>query len=435
MRIMAFALLCALFAFPTLAATHRTADLGWTVNQDVSAAFAKLLADGTLKAGDELVLDHKYRISGSYTLPENFTLSAVKGGGFDVTDAKAHNRPLFMLDNGDTLKNLTIKYLNTPELGGRGYKHGVDFFDKQAIVARGKHDLLIENCHLEGMIAIHIRLDNCKKVKLIGCRIIGGFWAVTPDVDDFVVRRCLFEKSCCDGIKGRADGILVENCVFQDICRDGIDTTGGLNDAVIRNCIFRRLGCSGLDLKSPYFRRLGRAKNVGILIEKCLFTDVPNGVVFTTSDVQRRKGGEDLLTAANIKKYVPHDIDINDCAFGHVEKPLRPSVFGKDMAPDEYGYGVKYPHKGEHMRLFLVKDAFDIRYKDARTFGDRIMPVYIRSSGGSRELSKAAADVIDRKTCITGNILKEPAKPPKPGDTTVPFACGPQPLEEEKTAP
>jgi len=409
----------ALWALPLQAAVHRTADLGWKAGEDVTEKFGGLLKSGKLKAGDRLVLDHTYRIAGTHRLPDQFTLSAKKGAGFDVTDAKANPRPLLELGNENTLHNLTITYLNTPELGGRSYRHGVDFFDKNAIDASGKNDILIQNCRLQGMVSHHIRISNCNKPKVIGCHIIGGFWAVTVSGKDLLFKDCLFEKSCCDCIKGGADGILVENCVFQDTCRDGIDTTGGLNDAVIRNCIFRRLGCCGLDLKSHYEKDLGRPENVGILIEKCRFYDMPNAVVLTTLDYGRRKRGKDLLTAANMKDYAPHEIDIKDCVIGYVEKPLLPSKQG--------GYGVDYPQQGEHMRIILLKDAHNVRYKDVRLFGDKIMPVLIHSIGGSKSLSREAANSIDRS--VTGNILKHPVTPPKPGDTTVPFACGPQPLD------
>lgn len=404
------------------AKTVYSSDLGWKEGEDTTTKFKSLLSTQGVKGGDELVLDHAYRISGTYKLPDGFTLSAKKGAGFEVTDAKTNGKPLLELGNKTALHNLTIVYLNTPELGGRSYKHGVDFFDKRAISASGKSNILIKNCRLEGMISHHIRIANCKQPKVIGCHIIGGFWAVTISGKGLLFKDCLFEKSCCDCIKGGADGALFENCVFQDTCRDGIDTTGGLNDTIIRNCIFRRLGCAGLDLKSHYEGPLGRPENVGILVEKCLFADMPNAVVLTTLDHNRRKGGEGQLTAANMKKHAPHDIDINDCVVGHVEKPLLPSKKG--------GYGVDYPTKeGEHMRIILLKDAYDIRYKDARLFGDRIMPVLIHTIGGGKALSKEAADAIDRKA--TGDILKKPAIPPKRGDKTVPFACGPQPLEVE----
>jgi hypothetical protein len=420
MRITTAWLVTLVCALPVQAAVHHSSDFGWAAHQDVTESLAKLLKSGKLRSGDELVLDRTYRIRGTHELPDNFTLSAKKGAGFEVTDAKTNSKPLLELGNKATLHNLTIIYVNTPELGGRSYKHGVDFFDKRAINASGKSNILIKSCRLEGMISHHIRLSNCKQPKVIGCHIIGGFWSVVVSGKDLVFQRCLFEKSCCDCIKGGADGALVEDCVFQDTCRDGIDTTGGLNDAVIRNCIFRRLGCCGLDLKSHYEGALGRPENVGILIESCLFSDMPNAVVLTTLDHRRRKEGKDQLTAANMKKYAPHDIDINDCVCGHVEKPLLPSKQG--------GYGVDYPtEEGEHMRLILLKDAYGIRYRDARLFGDRIKPVLIHSIGGGNALSKEAAEAIDHS--VTGNILDEPAPPIEPGVTEVPFACGPQAAE------
>jgi len=232
------------------AKTIHSSDLGWKEGEDITTKFKALLNTQAVKAGDELVLDHTYRISGTYQLPDEFTLSAKKGGGFNVLDAKNNRAPFLELGDRNTLHNLAITYLNTPELGGRSYKHGVDFFDKRAISASGKSNLLIKNCRLEGMISHHISLANCKRPQVIGCHIIGGFWSVTVSGKGLVFRKCLIEKSCCDCIKGGADGALVEECVFQDTCRDGIDTTGGLNDTVIRNCIFRRLGCCGLDLKS-----------------------------------------------------------------------------------------------------------------------------------------------------------------------------------------
>jgi len=415
---------------------HHSTDFGWTANQDITEAFARLLKNGKLKAGDELVLDHKYRMSGTHTLPDNFTLSAVKDGGFDVTDAvkPRTNRALLELGNGTTLRNLTITYLNTPPLGPTGEKHGVTFTTRLGIQARGKSNLLLENCRLTGSIGHHLKLLDCSKVKVIGCHIAGGHWSVfLLGVADLVFRRCLIEKCQGDGIKTGSSGprvvrkVLVENCVFQDNLRDGIDTTGGFNDSIVRNTIFRRLGTSGMDIKSHYESRAGRIadlspENVGILVEKCLFHDMPNAFVLTTLDCgYRLKPAKNYLNAANIKAYAPHDITINDCVFGHAEKPLRPRGKG--------GYGVDYPSEdGEHTRFIYLKDAYGIRYRNVQLFGDRIRVVYVRSIGGSRHLSKAAADALDHS--ITGNILDEPAPPIKPGQTEAPFACGPQPLEQ-----
>jgi hypothetical protein len=419
---------------------YHSSDFGWTATQDVSEDFAKLLESGRLKAGEELILDHTYRISGSHALPEHFTLSAVKGAGFDVTDAAKpkNNQPLLELGNGSTLRNLTITYLNTPKLGPTGEKHEVHFTRRLGIQARGKRTVRIENCRLVGSIGHHLKLTDCTKVEVIGTHVAGGHWSVMlTGSADLVFRRCLIEKCQGDGIKtgGGASGavrrVRVEQCVFQDNLRDGIDTTGGFNDSVVRGSIFRRLGVSGLDLKSHYESRTGRIEdlapeNIGILVETCLFHDMPNAIVLTTLDCGRRTGpGNELLNAANIKKYAPHDIAINDCVFGHAEKPLRSAREG--------GYGVNYPTEdGEHMRMIFLKDAYAVRYRNARFSGDRIMPVYIRSIGGSRHLSKEAAQAIE--PTVSGNVLSEPAPRIKPGQIEVPFACGPRPLDERKHA-
>lgn len=437
MRLTIVLLVGLLFTLPLQAAVYRSSELGWEADQDITRAFVGLLESGKLGAGDELVLEHTYRISGSHEFPDNFTLSAVKGAGFDVTDAAEpkNNRPLLELGNDNTLRNLTITYLNTPELGPTGEKRGVTFTGRLGIQARGKSNLRIENCRLTGSIGHHLKLIDCSKVAVIGTHIAGGHWSVfLVGVDDLTFRRCLIEKCQGDAIKtgdgakrtgGAVRGVVVENCVFQDNLRDGIDTTGGFNDSVVRNSIFRRMGVSGMDLKSHYESKTGQIsdlapENVGILVEKCLFHDMPNAIVLTTLDAGRRKGPDHgLLTPENIKKYAPHDIQINDCVVGHAEKPLRSTREG--------GYGVNYPSEdGEHMRMIYVKDAYGIRYSNIRLSGERIRPVYVRSIGGSRHLSEEAARPLDHT--VTGNVLDEAAPPIEPGQTEVPFDCGPQEL-------
>lgn len=414
---------------------HHSSEFGWSAQQDVTKEFAGLLAGGKLQAGDELVLDHTYRISGSHRLPDDFTLSAAQGAGFDVTDAvnPGHNRPLLELGNHNTLHNLTITYLNTPKLGPTGEQRDVHFTPRLGIQAQGKHDLLLRNCRLVGSIGHHLKLTDCRQPQVIGCHIAGGHWSVylIGNVTDAVFRHCLIENCQGDGIKtggssGVVRGVLVEDCVFQDNLRDAIDTTGGFNDSVVRNSIFRRLGVSGMDIKSHYESKTGRIEdlapeNIGILIENCLFHDTPNAIVLTTLDCGRRSGpGRELLNAKNIKAYAPHDIDINNCIIGHAEKPLR--------SRREDGYGVDYPSgDGEHMRMVFLKDAYAIRYRDARFSGARIKPVQISSIGGSSHLSQEAAAAFERS--ITGNVLAEPAPPIPPGVREVSFACGPQAQE------
>ena len=168
---------------PAQAKVLHSSDFGWTANQNITGQFTELLNSGKLKACQEFVLDHKYRISGSYELPDNFTLSAVKGGGLDVTDAvrPENNRPLLELGNNNTLRNVTITYLNTPKPGPTGEKRGVNFTSRLGIQARGKHNLLIENCRLVGSIGHHLKLTDCSGPKVVTLPAVTGryIWSGT----------------------------------------------------------------------------------------------------------------------------------------------------------------------------------------------------------------------------------------------------------------
>jgi hypothetical protein len=424
-------------------AVHHSSDFGWEAGQDVTEQFTRLLTDGTLKAGDELVLDHTYRINimkrSPRPLPANFTLSAVKGAGFDVYGFSHENNPrnpVLELGDRNTLRNLTITCEGEPTKIVAP-KRQARFFKGTVIYASGKDDILLENCRLDGLISHNIKLAECRRPKIIWCHIVGGYWSVyLLSVTDAVFWRCLFEKSTCDGIKtGNAGSgeacrdFVVENCVFQDNSGgDGIDTTGGFDNSVVRNTTFRRLGVSGMDIKSSYGGKKRKLEgqepeNKNILIENCTFHDMPNGIVLTTA------AGK--LTVANVKKYAVHDIDVNNCLFGHAEKPLRSKHDG--------GYGVNYPtEEGEHMRAIFVKDAYGIRYRNMRLSGDRIMPTHVQSvldtNWGDRlneEAKKALKSLHQMKKddLITGNVLQEQAPPIEPGQTDVPFKYGPQESE------
>ena len=378
-----------------------------------------------------MILQNKFRIRGSHVLPDNFSITGKIGATLNVTDAAkpTSNRALFELGNNCSIHNLTINYLDTPPLGPTGEKHEVHFTRRLGIQGKGKKKIRIENCSLIGSIGHHLRLTQCSDIEVLGTHVAGGHWSILlTNCDQLVFRNCLIEKCQGDGIKtgggagGAVRNVLVENCVFQDNLRDGIDTTGGFNHSIIRNCIFRRLKVSGLDLKSHYESRTGNIEelapeNIDILVEDCLFHDTPNALVITTLDGGRRKGPEHaLLNASNMKKYAAHNIEVKNCIVGHSEKPLRKAKEG--------GYGVNYPSgKGEHMRLILFKDAYDVRYSNIRFSGDRILPVQIGSIGGSNHLTKEAAQAI--KPTISGNISKEPAPPIQPGQTDIPFKLGP----------
>ena len=168
--------LCLMFSTQLHATVSHSSDQGWTEGQDISRQFAKLLISGIIKAGDELKLDHIYRISGTHQLPDDFTLSAVKGGGFDVIDAVSDkNRAFLVLGNRTTLRNLTITYLNTPPPGpdaGTNPTRGKHFYPMIGITAKGKSDIRIEYCRLEGSINHQNKFSDCVRPKLIGCHII-----------------------------------------------------------------------------------------------------------------------------------------------------------------------------------------------------------------------------------------------------------------------
>lgn len=418
-----------IFAIPVSAKVYRSSELGWKPGADIAKSFAGLLTSKKLKAGDELFLEHKYQIWGGLELPNRFTISAKNGAGFDVIDGgkPKSGRPLFKLGHQNTLRNLTLTYLHTPPLGPTGEKMHVNYTHRLGVLAQGKREVLIENCRFTGSINHHLKLVDCPGPKIIGCHIAGGHWSVLlgGDIKDPIFRNCLIEKCQGDAIKtggGASKGVrgaLVENCVFQDNLRDGIDTTGGWKDAVVRNCIFRRLR-EGLDIKAFYDRKSQLNPDVScsnIRIENCQFYDMPNGITLTTIDGGRRRGpGQELITPSNIKECAPHDIEVINCVFGYVEKPLRPRGKG--------GYGVVYPKKGEHMRMFLIKDAYDIRYQDVRFLGDRIRPYHIGSIGGSKDLSREAARAIERT--VSGNILPDQAPTVSPGANNPPFPVGPQ---------
>jgi hypothetical protein len=396
------------------ATVRHSSDLGWIAGRDVSDQFAALLSSGTIKASDELKLDHTYRISGTHQLPDEFILSAAKDGGFDVTDAVSDkNRTFLVLGNRTTLRNLTVTYLNTPKLGpdgGTNPRRGVHFYPMVGITASGKSDIRIEYCQLEGSISHQIKLSDCARPQVIGCHILGGYWStyLTGNVTDAVFRNCLIEKCQGDGIKtgrGGSYGVkrpLVENCVFQDCGRDGIDTTGGWEDSIVRNCVMRRL-FSGMDIKSYYEKPEHLSLDCGntnILVERCTFTDMANCITFSTLDRGLAYNGKYFLDAASAQKYAPHDVDINDCVFERTgSSPVR---------------------------MLLLKGGHSIRYRNAQFWGDGIETVKytnVYETFGPKSLSKEVSETLNHSVSGT---LGDKGRTRAPGDTSISFECGPR---------
>jgi len=408
------ALICCYYA-TAYGEVHHTSDFGWKAGEDVTSKFEALLDDKLVGDGDDLVLDHMYRIRGTHALPDDFTLSAIKGGGFEVVDATKGNSAVFLvLGNRSTLRNLTITYVETPEPSpeaGTNPTRGVHFFPRIGIQATEKDDLRIEHCRLAGSIGHHIKLSMCARPKIVGCHVVGGYWTVylTSGVTDALFRRCLIEKCQGDAIKtGRGKGpsgvkrALVDDCAFQDCGRDGIDTTGGWEDSVVRDTTFRRL-FSGLDIKS-YYETPGHLTmdcwNKGILIENCTFTDIPNCVTFSTLDRGLFRHAKHFLTAESAKRFAPHDVDIDDCVFERTgDSPVR---------------------------MLLLKGGHTVRYKNARFRGDGIQLVRytdVFQTFGANSLSKEVSEALNYG--VSG-VLGSSSSARKPGNRSVSFDCGPR---------
>lgn len=403
------------------ATTHHSADLGWKAGQDVSSPFAALLREGGIEAGDELRLDHRYRVGGTHRLPDDVTLSAKKGGGFDVMDAAPdRNRTFLILGNRTTLRNLTITYPGTPAPGpdaGTNPTRGVHFHPTIGITATGARDILIENCRLEGSIAHQVKLSDCARPRIIGCHILGGYWSVylVGNVTGPVIRNCLIEKCQGDAIKtgrGGSHGVsraLVERCVFQDCGRDGLDTTGGWRDSIVRDCVFRRL-FSGMDIKS-YFEKpehlLPGCSNTGILVERCVFTDMSNCITFSTLDRGLVRGGKYFLDARSAQEHAPHDVTIDDCVFERT-----------GASP---------------VRMLLLKGGHSIRYRNAQFRGEGIDTVKysnVYETFGPNSLSKEVSEALNHS--VEGTRGATGAAGPS-GETSVSFPCGPRDATTEKS--
>jgi hypothetical protein len=400
-------------AVPAQAEVYRTSELGWSRGQDVGEAFGEFLAN-TAAAGDELVVEGKYRISGTHDLPDDFTITGVEGGGFDVTDADSDQTRAFLrLGNGNTLRNLNIKYLDTPEPGPGGTHpvRGEDFYPMTGITIVDKSDILIEACKLYGSINHHLKVAGGSQIQVIETHVVGGYWTIylAGDVSDVEFRHCVIERCQGDGIKtgrGGAFGVkrvLVDSCVFQDNGRDGIDTTGGFMDSTVRNTIMRRM-FSGMDIKS-FFESPEHLNtdcmNTGILVENCTFTDMANAISMSTIDRGLEyNDGEYFLDADSAQIYAPHDLDINDCTFE------RTGESGVRMLLMKGGHTVRYQNA-----MFCGQGVGEVKYTNVyETFGPETL---------SQEVSEALNHSVE-------GTLGDPCQAGEPGDTSVPFEVGPE---------
>lgn len=406
-------LACMLFAPAAWADVHHSSDLGWTDGQDVTDSFEDFL-NNTFQPGDELRLDHTYQIHGTHELPDNFTLSAVVGAGFEVTDADSdQGRQFLHLGNGNTLSNLTLTYLNTPAPGPRGTNpvSGQDYYPMTGITVSDKSDIRIEYCKMHGSIGHHLKVAGGSEIEVVGSHMLGGFWTtyLAGNVSNVTFQHTVVEQFQGDAIKtgrGGAFGVksvLVDSCVFQDGGRDGIDTTGGFLDSTVRNTIMRRL-FSGLDIKS-YFESEEHLSmdclNQNISIENSTFVDMANAVVLSTIDRGLEyNDGVHFLTPDSAQVFAPHDVDIQDCIFERTGE--------------------------SDVRMLLMKGGHSVAYDNAQFCGEGIGEVKytnVFDTFGPDTLSEEVSDALNHSVSGT---LGAACLASAPGDTSVPFAYGPQ---------
>jgi hypothetical protein len=341
-------------------AVIRSASLGWTAGQNVTTQIATLVP--TLKPFDELVLEHKYELTGGpYQFPDDFTMSAVQGGGFDISDtASAGAISVFKLGHRNVIRNVTISSPSAPTRLPDSLEAvaGIDFHTRRIIQSDAKDDCVIEHCRLENNIAHHLLFNGGNRCVIRHNHISGGFWQIMMygACLDFHYAYNFIEKSVGEGIKtgvGNAtpphgtQRTLVEHCIFQGARRDGIDTTGGFKDGIIRDCIFRRndpggVG-GGVDIKTYYDPPMVPQPNIintGIVIERCRFIDTRNAIVLSLVDRVPVLTTQELCRA-----YAPHDLRVVDCEFERT---------------------IDWPYE---VRAFLFKGAHSVEWRNLRRVG------------------------------------------------------------------
>lgn len=325
-----------------------TASLGWEEGDEVGEKFAKLL-ESELQAGDTLFLDHMYRIDASeLRLLPGMTITGADGAGFDVITTPTDKAPLFVASDGLTVSNLVFRATTAPETNYLGTKAqaGEHFHPKRVFLAFGHEGVTFNNIDFRNNMEIFIDAHNSPNLTIEDSYFEGGKYQVRllGSTDNAVVSGNHFRHALGDGIKTERDGALgprrisVTNSFFEDANRDGIDSTGGFRDGRISDTVFY---ANGIDLKvvleDPSHLNQDFSLN-GVRIDNIQVIDEPNAIVVTMLD------RIDALTADNADTWMPHDILVTN------------SIIESTT--------------GEEMRAFLIKDGYDIRWKNMTFLGN-----------------------------------------------------------------
>ncbi|WP_161787050.1 right-handed parallel beta-helix repeat-containing protein [Leisingera daeponensis] len=367
------------FAADLWAKEHRappwySSGFGWSAGQDISGAFADLLSNNTFKAGDTLVLEDTYRISGSrLRLPENFTLTAKDGAGLDVrTASAADSSPLFILSNGATVDNVTFDVVNAPETSYDGIlpAAGQDYHKKRLLLVAGD-GVTVKDSTFSGNVSMHIDVQGSNGLTVDSSLFEGGFYQLRIVAGDgATISGSHFRKSLGDGIKTEStasgDGpsnMTVTGSFFESNARDGLDTAGGFRNGKVLDCVFYNNGVSGFDLKSSFHDSTDfnpEKWNTNITVDGSQFINNPNGIVVSAVD---RTG---LLNASNAQA-MPHGIRISNTIF-------------ESTAP-------------QGGRAFLIKDGYDITWEGISLLGKVSELRFMQVSGLSLSGTNVGGDI------------------------------------------
>ncbi|WP_027243251.1 right-handed parallel beta-helix repeat-containing protein [Leisingera daeponensis] len=351
-----------------------SSDLGWSAGQDVSSAFASLLSSKKFKAGDTLVLEDTYKISGAHLrLPENFTLTAKDGAGLDVrTTSATDTSPLFLLSKGVTVDNVTFDVVNAPKTSYDGIlpAAGQDYHKKRVLVVEGD-GVTVKDSAFSGNVSMHIDVQGGNGLTVDSSLFEGGFYQLRVVAGDgATISGSHFRKSLGDGIKTESsssgDGpsnMTVTGSFFESNARDGLDTAGGFRNGKVLDSVFYNNGVSGFDLKSSYHDKTDfnpEKWNTNITVDGSQFINNPNGIVVSAVD---RTG---LLNATNAKA-MPHDIHISDTIF---------EATGSNSG-----------------RAFLIKDGYDITWEGISLLGNVSELRFMNASGLSLSGTNVGGDI------------------------------------------
>lgn len=342
------------------------ADFGWTPGADVSQLISDFFAgvpnagnnNQVASAGDTLHLDSAtrfdidYGTTGEMAMPNNFTLSAVNGGGFNIDGPDGagglpttSGNSFFEATSGCYFLNLTVRATRAPSSGytGNTPAAGTDHdLERFITLNAGAHNVIVRNCDFEGQIEqwLDIRGGGASSpindLLIEGCRFYGGKYQVymLGNVYRPRFRYNYFEYGMIDSIKSvllntssptgwigtRSDGSTVNSEFnhFKDTNRDCYDLTGGGTRWILQDDIpepnyldikhpikdlsdpatdissvwnpYSDYGCIDMTINRVHFLRSGNCVTIT--------NDTPTGDVISISDYNRTN---------------PRNISFNDC--------------------------------------------------------------------------------------------------------------------------